>query len=604
MRSLADEKSCTLKKQEEKELQEEKEVLQVARRRHKEQLDKIRQHRKSILEEEDRRKRLVFEELRGQMLEEKRRKEAEKEFKRAEDHKFAQMAAQKAAQEALKEQAEKAEQEALNQLRLKAAYQREIRNDWRTRRMELKSHRILFWRKENKKTQLELKRIQELEEESRRVQQSSSEVQWKSVKIKEDEQRNIVLVLEDEESNVVTEIIGDFFQFSDDMQRKILTENFNTLPIWVREQCLSSRRIKSSDDSESQTDSAQFSRRSNLNSSQKRKRPDSFIENAETDRNIESLDNLTSRRKQPEPDIYVSLSSALEKDPDPSFTDDNGNPKARFRPTNLTVVDGRRRPTSKSIEEVLYPSRFTKKGKVSQSPITPSHKTEFEIEARLKVRPYAQNFPNLGASQVQRFSSFFESPNQSGKEFDPQAFTPLSMLMENSILIPLRAQLQVVNESILNYLLVEAQLMDEFKALRNYLLLHDGEFAQHLARSIFSEVSEAKTASEILNPVTLNRIVENSLMTSVRGRKDGKAQNVGFTFHDYNDAKDILDCLKLGYRSSWPTNIIITPETVEMYGDVFKFLLQLRKAAWGLEQVFFDLKHLSKTSKSFCRLKV
>ncbi|XP_059096465.1 gamma-tubulin complex component 6-like isoform X2 [Tigriopus californicus] len=606
MRSLAEDKSCTLKKQLELELAEEKEVLQVARRRHKEQLDKIREHRKSVLEQEDRRKRLAFEELRDQMLEEKRRKEAEKELKRAEDRQFARLAAQKAAQDVLKEQAEKAEQEALNQRRMRAAHQREIRNDWRIRRMELKSQRILFWRKENKKTQVELKRIQMLEDEARRVQQSASETRWKRLKVKEDEQRNIVLVLEDEESNVVTAILGDFFTFSDDMQHRILTEDFNTLPVWVREQCLSHWRVESSSssDSEPQTDSSRFSRRSSkLNSSQKRKRPDSFIENAESDKKIEALDNLAAVRKPQEPPIYVSLSSALEKSPSNGehTTDDNGNPttrRTRARPTDLSVIDGRRRAvtSSKTIEEVLYPSRFAKKGKVSQSPITPSHQTQFDlIEARLKVRPYAQSFPNLGAPEVQRFSSFFDTPHPPGKEFDPQAFTPLSMLMENSILIPLRAQLQVVNESMLNYMLVEAQLMDELKALRSYLLLHDGEFAQHLARSIFSEVSEAKTASEILNPVTLNRIVENSLMTSVQGRKDGKhgkAQNVGFTFHDYNDAKDILDCLKLGYRTTWPTNIIITPETVEMYGDVFKFLLQLRKAAWGLEQVFFDLKHL------------
>ena len=49
---------------------------------------------------------------------------------------------------------------------------------------------------------------------------------------------------------------------------------------------------------------------------------------------------------------------------------------------------------------------------------------------------------------------------------DPQAFTPLSMLMENSILIPLRAQLGVVNSAVLNYMLVDARLNDHFKVER------------------------------------------------------------------------------------------------------------------------------------------
>ena len=73
---------------------------------------------------------------------------------------------------------------------------------------------------------------------------------------------------------------------------------------------------------------------------------------------------------------------------------------------------------------------------------------------------------------------------------DHRAFTPLSLLMESSILIPLRAQLAVVNSAVVNYLLVGAKLNDHFKALRNYLLFHDGEFAQHLSTALFNEVGQ------------------------------------------------------------------------------------------------------------------
>ena len=52
-------------------------------------------------------------------------------------------------------------------------------------------------------------------------------------------------------------------------------------------------------------------------------------------------------------------------------------------------------------------------------------------------------------------------PSQSGDP--PVAFTPLSLLMEASIVIPLRAQLQVVNSAVVNYLLVDAKLNDHFK---------------------------------------------------------------------------------------------------------------------------------------------
>eukprot|EP00095_Tigriopus_kingsejongensis_P012337 maker-scaffold198_size266703-snap-gene-0.22 protein:Tk12337 transcript:maker-scaffold198_size266703-snap-gene-0.22-mRNA-1 annotation:"gamma-tubulin complex component 6" len=581
MREIAKEKTLSLQKQEELELAAQKELLQVARRRRKEKLDKISEHRKSILEAEDRRKRLAFEQLKGQMLEERRRKVAEKELKREQDRKWTDLALKREEEDVEREKRIRAEQEAMFQMRLEEATRRDVRNDWRTRRMELKSHRILFWRKENKKTQIELKRV--AEEEAQKAQEATT-ASWKRINIKEDEQRNIILVLEDEESNVSTEIIGNISEFSDEMQKSLLTQEFNSLPLWVREKCLTNLRGHEAEDSLNANSNSAFTRRTNLNASGKRKRPDSFLESIEKKMELDDTISPLVTFRQPkhpsnESQPYISLSSALSKD------DPNGN---FAKPLELSMIDGRKRPTSKSIEEILYPSRF--KSSSDQGPITPS-RTQFDIEANLKVRPYPKVFPHLGDREVQIFTAYLKTePDQ--KQIDPQAFTPLSMLMENSILIPLRAQVKVVNESILNYMLVEAKLMDELKALRNYILLHDGEFAQHLARSIFTEVSEAKSASEILNPVTLNRIVENSLMASNSGKSDAMAQNVGFTFDDYNEAKDILDCIKLGYRTSWPTNIILTPETINMYGDVFKFLLQLRKAAWGLEQVFFDLKHL------------
>ena len=36
--------------------------------------------------------------------------------------------------------------------------------------------------------------------------------------------------------------------------------------------------------------------------------------------------------------------------------------------------------------------------------------------------------------------------------------------------------------------LVDARLNEHFAALRNYLLFHDGEFAQHLSTALFNEV--------------------------------------------------------------------------------------------------------------------
>ena len=49
-------------------------------------------------------------------------------------------------------------------------------------------------------------------------------------------------------------------------------------------------------------------------------------------------------------------------------------------------------------------------------------------------------------------------------------------------------------------------------------------------------------------------------------------------------ASEALAALRLSYRAEWPANIVLTPEAVKMYGELFRFLLQLKKAVWGLDQ--------------------
>lgn len=92
-------------------------------------------------------------------------------------------------------------------------------------------------------------------------------------------------------------------------------------------------------------------------------------------------------------------------------------------------------------------------------------------------------------------------------------------------------------------------------------------------------------------------------MSSTLGSKDPLARNVGFVLNKHerkNGQSDMFKCLKLGFRTEWPVNIIIPQEIVDLYGDMFQFLLQLRKAVWGLEQVFIDMiKNLSKSKSSF-----
>lgn len=126
-----------------------------------------------------------------------------------------------------------------------------------------------------------------------------------------------------------------------------------------------------------------------------------------------------------------------------------------------------------------------------------------------------------------------------------------------------------------------------------------------LSSSLFCEIRDARSHRDILNPSTLNRVVENAVSCSSLAAKDPLADNVGFVLRpaeedddEENDkktnSKNVFRDLRLGYRTEWPCNVILTEEVVDSYGEIFKFLLQLKKATWGLEQVYNSLKPLRK----------
>lgn len=84
-------------------------------------------------------------------------------------------------------------------------------------------------------------------------------------------------------------------------------------------------------------------------------------------------------------------------------------------------------------------------------------------------------------------------------------------------------------------------------------------FEVEIKKILFLQVRD--TPSEMTNPATLNRIVENALMSSTFGCIDPLAAKVGFTLKTC-DPVDLFKHLKLGFQTEWPVNIILTPVIV------------------------------------------
>ncbi|XP_007502809.1 gamma-tubulin complex component 6 [Monodelphis domestica] len=170
----------------------------------------------------------------------------------------------------------------------------------------------------------------------------------------------------------------------------------------------------------------------------------------------------------------------------------------------------------------------------------------------------------------------------------------LPVLMKHSITAPLVSHVSLVNKAVVDYYFVELHLEKHFEALRHFLLMEDGEFAQSLSDLLFEKLGSGQTPGELLNPLVLNSFLTKALQYSLHG--DTKlAANLSFALKYLPDAftsnaPDALSCLELRYKVDWPLNIVITESCLNKYNKIFSFLLQLKHMMWTLKDICFHLK--------------
>uniref|UniRef100_A0A8C6VNK0 Tubulin gamma complex component 6 n=1 Tax=Naja naja TaxID=35670 RepID=A0A8C6VNK0_NAJNA len=170
----------------------------------------------------------------------------------------------------------------------------------------------------------------------------------------------------------------------------------------------------------------------------------------------------------------------------------------------------------------------------------------------------------------------------------------LPVLMKRSITTPLVSHVSLVNKAIVDYYFVELNVEKHFEALRHFLLMEDGEFAQSLSDLLFEKLGTGQTPGELLNPLVLNSILNKALQYSLHGDCHS-ASNLSFALKYLPDmfkpnAPDALACLDLRYKVDWPLNIVITENCMNKYNKIFSFLLQLKHMVWTLKDVWFHLK--------------
>ncbi|KAK2121925.1 Gamma-tubulin complex component 6 [Saguinus oedipus] len=130
----------------------------------------------------------------------------------------------------------------------------------------------------------------------------------------------------------------------------------------------------------------------------------------------------------------------------------------------------------------------------------------------------------------------------------------LPVLMKRSITAPLAAHISLVNKAAVDYFFVELHLEAHYEALRHFLLMEDGEFAQSLSDLLFEKLGAGQTPGELLNPLVLNSVLSKALQCSLHGDTP-HASNLSLALKYLPEvfapnAPDVLSCLELRYKVS------------------------------------------------------
>ncbi|XP_041981150.1 gamma-tubulin complex component 6 isoform X2 [Aricia agestis] len=192
------------------------------------------------------------------------------------------------------------------------------------------------------------------------------------------------------------------------------------------------------------------------------------------------------------------------------------------------------------------------------------------------------------------FASRFEPDIKEDEKITCDNIVTLTACLQRSVMLPLTYQLEVVNNSILTYFLINLDMYEHLKSLKDYFFLMDGEFSRSICHNLFSKLTKTVNPQELLNFATLHNILDKALGSSIL-HIHKFSENLSFTISDsplsfQHSSPDVLQCLSLTYSVSWPLNIILSQEALARYAKVFQFLIKMRRISWVLSEDFQNLK--------------
>uniref|UniRef100_A0A182JVR3 Gamma-tubulin complex component 6 n=1 Tax=Anopheles christyi TaxID=43041 RepID=A0A182JVR3_9DIPT len=230
--------------------------------------------------------------------------------------------------------------------------------------------------------------------------------------------------------------------------------------------------------------------------------------------------------------------------------------------------------------------------------ITQEEDDEIYREFVAAMKQQSENFCRLAIPSPEDSYEPEDAARAQEKELNSVDVLTITRFLQYSLVIPLKAHMEIVNNEILKMYLYDLDVLGHFESLRNYFLLMDGEFSTHICDNLFNRLETVRTPEELLNYQTLHFILDGALYSSNAGT-DRNADRLSFIVCQIPEKFDlyspnVFSMLNLSYRVEWPLNLIFSNETIEQYTNVFKYLVKVRRVSYVLEDSFQLLKEASK----------
>ncbi|KAK3589216.1 hypothetical protein CHS0354_020077 [Potamilus streckersoni] len=168
---------------------------------------------------------------------------------------------------------------------------------------------------------------------------------------------------------------------------------------------------------------------------------------------------------------------------------------------------------------------------------------------------------------------------------DTENLQPVELILQQCLYPLIIKRYHKVCTHLVRILKEDYNLMEYLAAMRNFFLMEAGDTMFSFYTQLFDKIRRHEPWRDVS---TVNMLLQESL--SAHFPEEVNRLSVDVVIQDgMKDGQptSITDCLKLHYKVPWPVDVVINSHCLELYNQIFSFLLQVKRVKYCLDELRF-----------------